>query len=188
MVSAQDALEKLKEGNKRFVNDKSEHPRGDSKRRQELKDGQHPFAVVLCCADSRVSPELIFDQGIGDIFKIEVAGNVLDNAVLGSLLYPVAHLDTKLILVMGHQSCGAVGAAVKGAKDDSYIDFFIDTIRPAVEEAKKLEGDVVNNAVKANAMQVTERLENDPAFKEVEGLQILPAFYSLESGEVEILE
>ena len=188
MVSAQEALDKLMEGTKRFTSDQDQHPRNDSSRRQELKEAQHPFAVVLCCADSRVSPELIFDQGLGDIFEVEVAGNVLDKAVLGSLEYPVAHLETKLILVMGHKSCGAVGAAVKGEKDGSHIDYFVDAIAPAVAQAKEMEGDLGDNALRANAKQVAERLKNDSAFKDVEGLQIVPAYYNIESGEVSLLQ
>ena len=110
-VSGPEALARLKAGNQRFVASKLQHPRQDGKRRGELATSQHPFAIVLGCADSRTSPEVVFDQGLGDLFVLRVAGNVLNDETLGSIEYAVAHLGTPLILVLGHERCGAVKAA-----------------------------------------------------------------------------
>ena len=110
-VSPADALARLKAGNQRFVAGKLQHPHQDSKRRAELAKGQQPFAIVLGCADSRTSPEVLFDQGLGDLFVVRVAGNVLDDHALASIEYAVEHLGAQLIVVLGHQRCGAVQAA-----------------------------------------------------------------------------
>ena len=120
-LSASDALEKLKEGNQRFIEFKQKHPDEDKKRRQEMLKGQHPFVVILSCSDSRVPPELIFDQGLGDIFEIRNAGNVLDEHVIGSIEYAIMHLGVKLVVIMGHQDCGAVGATLSGISETKYI-------------------------------------------------------------------
>src|SRR6476661_5513416 len=111
-LSADDALAKLMAGNQRYTRHKEQHPDESLARRKELIGGQHPFAIVLGCADSRVSPELLFDQGLGDLFVIRVAGNIADDAILGSIEYAIEHLGAKLILVLGHEKCGAVSAAV----------------------------------------------------------------------------
>jgi carbonic anhydrase len=136
-LSATDALTRLKEGNRRFIDSQATHPRGDGTRRQELVSGQRPFSIILGCADSRVAPELVFDEGLGDLFVIRVAGNIADDVVLGSIEYAVAHLGVNLVVVLGHQSCGAVNAAVenvdvKGPATQTHIDSLIDAIRPAV--------------------------------------------------------
>src|SRR5438105_3479472 len=110
------ALDRLKDGNGRFAADKPAARKTDAKRRAELAAGQHPFAVVLTCADSRVAPELVFDAGLGELFVLRVAGNIADPAVVGSIEYAVEHLHTPLIVVLGHESCGAVAAALDGAK------------------------------------------------------------------------
>src|SRR5439155_1280302 len=111
-VTGAQALERLKAGNTRFAADKSNPKNIGKDRRAVLAKGQHPFAVVLTCADSRVAPELVFDQGLGDLFVLRVAGNIADPFVLGSIEYAVEHLHTPLIVVLGHESCGAVAAAL----------------------------------------------------------------------------
>jgi carbonic anhydrase len=189
-IEAGDALSRLLEGNARYKADRAVHPHGDSIRRQALTAGQAPFAVVLTCADSRVVPELIFDQGLGDLFVIRLAGNIVDRAVRGSIEYAVTHLDTKLVLVLGHQSCGAVTAAVGGQPADCSIDELIEALAPAVREAKGLPGDVVDNAIRVNARQVADGLRTHPdvlgpATKA--GLRVLPAYYRLSDGGVELL-
>src|SRR5262245_40561826 len=113
-LSAEQALARLLAGNARFVAHRERHPDITVRRRRALVSSQHPFAVILGCADSRVSPELLFDEGLGDLFVIRVAGNVVDDVVLGSIEYAVEHLGTKLIVVLGHEKCGAVSAAVAG--------------------------------------------------------------------------
>ena len=112
--SADAALAKLIAGNRRYVQHRQQYPDQSLPHRKELVSGQHPFAVILGCADSRVPPELLFDQGLGDLFVIRVAGNLVDDVVLGSIEYAVEHLGTKLIMVLGHEKCGAVSAAVEG--------------------------------------------------------------------------
>ena len=111
-VSPEAALERLKAGNARFVTDKAEKRVSDAKMRAELAKGQHPFAIILACADSRVPPEFLFDQGLGDLFVVRVAGNVTGEEVLGSIEYAVAHLHVPLVVVLGHEKCGAVKAAL----------------------------------------------------------------------------
>ena len=189
-LQAGDALSRLLEGNARYRSDRAEHPHSDADRRLALTGGQAPFAVILTCADSRVVPELIFDQGIGDLFVIRLAGNIVDGAVRGSIEYAVAHLHTNLVVVLGHQSCGAVTAAVAGQPTDCSIDELIDALAPAVREAEGLPGDVVDNAIRANARQVADGLRSHPDVLEPatrRGLRVLPAYYRLTDGGVELL-
>ena len=189
-IDASEALARLMEGNSRYKADRLEHPHADAARREALTGGQAPFAVVLACADSRVVPELIFDQGLGDLFVIRLAGNIVDDGVRGSIEYAVAHLGVKLVLVLGHQSCGAVTAAVAGQPTACSIDALIEAIAPAVEEAKGLPGEVVDNAIRCNARQVADALRAHPdvlgpATKA--GLRVLPAYYRLDDGAVELI-
>ena len=189
-VSAPDALARLQAGNARYVADRLQRPNADSTRRLQLAGGQKPFSVVLACADSRVVPELIFDAGLGDLFVIRVAGNILDTAVLGSIEYAIGHLDTKLVLVVGHQSCGAVAAAVAGDPTDDHIDELIEAIAPAVEIARAMDGDLLVNAVEANARMVADNLRTSQpvmARHVAEDVQVLAALYSLDTGRVTML-
>ena len=129
-LSADQAMKKLAKGNERFVKLKSKHP-GESKNRRKLMlKGQHPFVVILSCSDSRVPPELIFDQGLGDIFEIRNAGNVLNEHVIGSIEYAVMHCGVKLIVIMGHQDCGAIAATLSGVSETKYIKALEDSIQP----------------------------------------------------------
>ncbi len=116
-MSAEQALKLLLEGNQRFVAGKLEHPNQTPERRTEVAKGQHPFASVLACSDSRTPPEIIFDRGLGDIFTVRVAGNVADKVVIESLDYSVKHLGVRVVMVLGHRRCGAVIAAVEGHED-----------------------------------------------------------------------
>ena len=127
-ISARKALKKLIEGNERFINSKLQHPDADLQTRKEALKGQHPFAVILSCSDSRVPLEIIFDQGIGDIFEIKNAGNVLDEHVIGSIEYAVMHCGVKLVLIMGHQDCGAIAATLSGVSETKYIQSLEDSI------------------------------------------------------------
>src|SRR4051795_13565486 len=127
-LPADRALARLLEGNGRYARHKEQHPDETLARRKELETGQHPFAVILSCADSRVPPELVFDQGLGDLFVIRVAGNIADDDVLGSIEYAVEHLHTKLILVLGHEKCGAVSAAVEGNHDPGHLESLLSAI------------------------------------------------------------
>lgn len=189
-LSASDALEKLKEGNQRFIEFKQKHPDEDKKRRQEMLKGQHPFVVILSCSDSRVPPELIFDQGLGDIFEIRNAGNVLDEHVIGSIEYAVMHCGVKLIVIMGHQDCGAIAATLSGVSETKYIKSLEDSILPAVEDCKE-KGLEINsdNVVKAHVMQdIEELLSQDTElvkYMKKNNVEILPAYYHLDTGVVD---
>lgn len=191
-VPADQALVKLRQGNQRYAGNKEEHPDETLGRRRELQAGQHPFAVILGCADSRVPPELIFDQGLGDLFVIRVAGNIAADDDLGSIQYAVEHLHTKLIVVLGHEKCGAVTAAVEGANEPGPLKTVISAIEPSVQEAKNLRGDKIHNCVLANARRIARRIrESEPALKELiqkEGVKVVAADYALDSGVVTFLD
>jgi len=193
-VGADEALSRLLNGDKRFVAGKSEEPTGAAlvERRHALAKDQKPFAVILGCSDSRVPPELIFDVTLGDIFVVRTAGEVVDAIVLGSLEYAIEHLGTKLIVVLGHERCGAVTAAVSGATDTGDIPDVLKAISPAVEETKRQSGDAIENAVRANARDIARRLKSSgpiiaPRVQSGE-VKIVAAYYSLDTGQVELLK
>ena len=192
ILTGKEALQRLLEGNRRYVGSRQTHPDQEPDRRLALRAGQHPFAVILGCADSRVPPEVIFDQGLGDLFVIRVAGNVLDDMILGSMEYAEIHLNTPLIMVLGHSRCGAVEATVEGGQMEGHISSLTSAIQPAVDRAKEQSGDLVENAVKVNAKMVAENLKTSGAhFTELASagrLLIVAAYYDLETGVVEILE
>lgn len=191
-LSAQEALKKLTDGNQRFVKSHQKHPDSSKKRRHEMLKGQHPFVVILSCSDSRVPPEIIFDQGLGDIFEIRNAGNVLDEHVIGSIEYAVMHCGVKLIVIMGHQDCGAIAATLSGKSETKYIKSLEDSIQPAVENCKK-DGLEVNsdNVVKAHVMQDIEELMTQDTdlvkYMKENDVLIIPAYYHLDSGKVDFL-
>ena len=193
-MAADEALKRLVEGNKRFVGGKPRHPNQGARRRGEVARGQHPFAVVLGCADSRVPPEVVFDQGLGDLFVVRVAGNIADDAVVGSLEYAVEHLGARLIMVLGHAKCGAVAAAVEAAGKPGalpgHVGSLVNPILPAVQEARGQPGDLLDNAVRANVERVVRRLQSsEPVLAEmVKGGKgkIVGARYDLGTGEVQI--
>ena len=187
-MTAQEALSLLKEGNQRYQTGNYSHPNTDVARRDSQTGGQSPFAIILSCADSRVAPELLFDRGIGDIFVIRVAGNVIDDHAIGSIEYAAAHLGTKLIVVLGHESCGAVGASLSGEDPGAHIGSITSKIQPAVARAKEMDGDLLTNSVKENARMVSDALRNaDPILSNTEGLEVVPAYYRLSDGAVEFL-
>ena len=193
-VGADEALSRLLNGDKRFVAGKSEEPTGAAlvERRHALAKDQKPFAVILGCSDSRVPPELIFDVTLGDIFVVRTAGEVVDAIVLGSLEYAIEHLGTKLIVVLGHERCGAVTAAVSGATDTGDIPDVLKAISKAVEETKGQSGDAIENAVRANARDIARRLKSSgpiiaPRVQSGE-VKIVAAYYSLDTGQVELLK
>lgn len=186
------ALERLLQGNQRFVASQATHPNQTTERRQSLVQGQAPMAIVLTCSDSRVAPELFLDQGLGDLFVIRNAGNILDDHVIGSMEYAVEHLHVGLIMVIGHEKCGAVAAAVGGGEIPGHIHSVTDCLAPAVEAAKSQPGDKVDNTVRANAKQVAQILTHvEPFLKaaQAEGkLKIVAARYELGSGQIELLK
>jgi carbonic anhydrase len=190
-----EALQKLMNANKLYVAGKSRHPHQTLERRVEVAKGQNPFAVILGCSDSRVPPEILFDQGLGDLFIIRVAGNVVDNAVQGSIEYAVEELGAPLIMVLGHEKCGAVKAAVdvveKGGQLPGKIETIVNTIKPAVERVKGKPGNLLENAINANVLMVVDKLKaSEPViakFVEESKLKVVGAHYELNSGAVKIV-
>lgn len=197
-VTAEQALQKLMDGNARFVSGDVEHPNQSAERRDEVIAGQHPFAIVVGCSDSRIPPEIIFDQGIGDIFVIRTAGEVMDNATIASIEYAAEHLSVPLVVVLGHDSCGAVKATVEGGEAPGHLGCLVEAIQPAVDEAAEgsinetSEDDLLDACIDANVVNIVDQLEtSEPLLSELveEGeLTIVGARYHLDSGEVEILE
>jgi carbonic anhydrase len=193
-VPADEALGRLLNGDNRFVAGKSEEPHGAAlvERRHALAKDQKPFAVIVSCSDSRVPPELVFDVSLGDIFVVRTAGEVVNDVVVGSVEYALEHLGTRLIVVLGHQRCGAVSAAVSGAKETGDIPIVLKAVLPAVEETKGQSGDHIDNAVRANARNIAKRLQSigpiiTPRVQSGE-VKIVAAYYSLDTGQVELLK
>ncbi len=190
-TEADAAKHKLAEGNKRFVSCQMIHPNNSSQTRSELANGQHPFAVIISCSDSRVPPEMVFDQGLGDLFVIRTAGEVVDDIALASIEYAVEHLGVKLVIVMGHQKCGAVDAAVKGGKLPPHLNKLIAAINPSVAKAKKQKGDLLHNAIHENVNRIVMQLNTSkPVLEEFvheHKLNIIGAYYNLDSGVVDFL-
>ena len=180
--NSSEALNLLREGNKRFVSDNSELVNINAERREQLKNGQHPYATIVSCSDSRVSPSLIFNAGLGEIFDVRLAGNVVDPDALGSIEYAVDHLHTPLIVVLGHQNCGAVTAAydtvVKGTPAVGNMAAFIDQIKPSVNPKGS-----INDAINNNVDRVVKQIKEDPIIKnEIAAgkVEVLGAYYSFD--------
>jgi carbonic anhydrase len=192
-VSADEALKRLMQGNARFVSGHMTYAAYAhvAETRGAVAKGQRPFAVIIGCSDSRVGPEIVFDQGLGDIFVVRTAGEVVDTVALGSIEYAVEHLGSPLIVVLGHERCGAVSAAVAGAKEPGHIAAVLEAIEPAVEQTKGKPGDPVENAVRAQAIDVAKQLQDaEPILAErVQSgkLKIVAARYDLDTGKVELL-
>jgi carbonic anhydrase len=194
-VTPDQALHDLIAGNQRFLTGNRTSPRGRPEEFRALAHGQFPEAVVVCCADSRVAPEILFDVGVGDIFVVRVAGNVIEGAgatVKGSIEYAVAELNVPLILVLGHSGCGAVKSAIQHIdKSDSLpgaINSLVELIKPAVEMSKGLPGDSLENAIRQNVHTGVEKLQRlepivGPRVKEGK-LDIVGGVYDLSTGSV----
>ena len=187
-LSWEAALTRLKDGNTRFVSDKLDGQLQDSSRRGQLTSGQAPYAIILSCADSRVVPELAFDNGLGEIFVIRVAGNVANTSSVASIEYAVAHLGVNLIVVLGHESCGAVTAAIAGGDNGHNLNMLLAHVQPAISASES--GATVNSVVKKNAQLTAGELINrsDIIANAAKGkLKIMSAYYNLGSGAVDFL-
>lgn len=186
--TAASVLAELEKGNARHAAHHYTHPHQSAARLRELARDQHPHAVVLSCSDSRVPPEIVFDQGLGDLFTVRVAGNIAGDAEIASIEYSVEHLHTPLVIVMGHQSCGAVAAAIQGGEAPGQIPKLVAAIQPSVDKARTLSGDLSANAVRLNVERVVGELRaSHPVLAEhvAHGsLRIVGAVYSLETGKV----
>ena len=192
-VAPTEAISKLKEGNGRYTGGNLQHPGQTAERRTELANTQHPFATIVSCSDSRVPPEIVFDQGLGDLFIVRVAGNVINDEGLGSIEYSVDHLGTRLILVLGHQSCGAVKAAretiaAKG-KAPGHIESLVAAIKPAVAATAK---DDLDTTVKANVRNVVQALRSSTPILKAKvdsgDIRVIGGYYSLDTGAVTFLD
>jgi carbonic anhydrase len=190
-VSADQALQRLLKGNERFRTGRPARPNQTARRRGDLTTGQQPFAAILSCSDSRVPPEVVFDQGLGDLFVVRVAGNVADDPEIGSLEYAAAVLGTPLLLVLGHEQCGAVEAALKGDPGPGHVGTLTRAILPAVEKIQRAPGDLLDNAGRANVARVVDQLRAMPPILSdaVQGgrLKVLGGYYQLGSGAVQLI-
>jgi carbonic anhydrase len=220
MIPPADALSRLKEGNGRFISGNMQHPHESNderayiaknsyenpggislgmtsdqaaKRRTELTKNQHPFAIILSCSDSRVPPEIVFDEGLGDLFIVRVAGNVLNDEGLGSIEYGVDVLGARLIVVLGHQSCGAVDAAMKtvaaNGKAPGHIQSLVAAIKPVVVATPKAD---LETTIKANVKHVADALRSStPILKgrvDSGDVQVIGGYYTLDTGAVTFLD
>ncbi len=184
-----DILKRLQEGNQRFVEDKLDGKLQDKERKVKLVEGQNPYAILLSCADSRVVPELTFDVGLGEIFTVRVAGNIANTSSIASIEYAVANIGCQVIIVLGHQNCGAVTAAVKGGDYGHNLNMLLAHINPAIVSVGK--DAPINDVVKKNAFitgidLVTRSKIIREAVEEAK-VQIIPAYYNLDSGKVDFL-
>src|SRR6266436_3516616 len=192
-VAPAEAISKLKEGNGRYTGGNLQHPGQTAERRAELAKSQYPFATILSCSDSRVPPEIVFDQGLGDLFVVRVAGNVIDDHGLGSIEYSVDHLGVRLIVVLGHQSCGAVQAAretiAAKSKAPGHIQSLVTAIQPAVEATAK--GDL-EATIKANVNDVVRALRSSTPILKAKAdsgdVRVIGGYYSLDTGSVSFLD
>ncbi|BAY30600.1 carbonic anhydrase [Nostoc carneum NIES-2107] len=189
-LSPDEALQKLLEGNQRFIEHQPQYPDQSAARLQEVAQAQHPFATILTCADSRVPVEILFDQGVGDIFDIRIAGNIATPEARGSIEYAVTLLGSPLLMVLGHERCGAVTAAVHNEVLLGDISTFVKAIKPAVARVKNQPGDPVENAVVANVQYQIERLKRSRLLTESlqsGKLKIVGGRYDLDTGKVSII-
>ena len=195
--TTREALDRLKAGNRRFVEGQTRHAHQGADWRKMLASDQHPFATVIGCSDSRVPPELVFDQGFGDLFIIRVAGNIIDEDVLGSLQYAVYHLRTSLVVVMGHEGCGAVAATLDSldgkAREPKFIESLVHHIQPGLAGLDPdLRGEERRNAaVEANVRWSVRQLARLPEARraiEERHYMLVGAVYELKTGRVRLLE
>lgn len=185
-VSADNALAKLKEGNLRFATTEVSQSKPTAARRAETAQAQHPFAIIVACADSRSAPELVFDQNLGDLFVIRTAGNLVDDHALGSIEYAVAHAGARLIVVLGHTRCGAVTAALESDHAPGHIQSLVRDIQPAVKAVKGKPGDALAAAITENARQVAAQIKAKAALGDLaKEVRIVFAIYDLDTGKIE---
>jgi carbonic anhydrase len=203
MLNALDALNRLRDGNRRFSSNQANGDAlGSASRRAALVDGQEPFAIILGCSDSRVPAELVFDQGFGDLFVIRVAGNIVAPSQVGSVEFAASRFGTRLVVVMGHTQCGAVTATLdelqgRGSKQSRNLQSIVDRVRPSVETvlAAHRGGDsdtLLHAAVRANVRASADHLRHGSELLErlihTDGLLVVGAEYSLETGRVDFFD
>jgi len=189
-ITPDKALQELLDGNQRFVQRKRRNPNQTYSRLVEVAKGQKPFASILGCADSRVPSEIVFDQGLGDLFVCRIAGNIATTQQIGSLEFGSLVVGSKIIMVMGHERCGAVDAAIKGAQVPGQIGSLLEAIKPSVESSKGKPGDKLENACKANITAQVEKLKSSPVLSKLideEKLTIVGGYYDLDTGKISVV-
>lgn len=199
-LSAAEARERLVNGNNRFVAGRLTNPNQAPERRQEVAGGQAPFSTILACADSRVGPEILFDQGLGDLFVVRSAGNFADIYSVASIEYSVAALEVPLIVVLGHEYCGAVGAACDAHESGMQVDEaendplteLVEALLPSAQAAAEESGDFLDNAVRINArLAAADLLEKSEIIREAVDsgrVEVVPAYVDLNTGKVRFIE
>ncbi len=189
--AATSPLAVLLAGNRRFVHGRPTHVQQAYDQRPALVQGQHPIAIIVCCSDSRVPPELVFDQGLGRLFVVRLAGEVVDANALGSIEYATEHLHTHLIVVLGHDQCGAVQAAIAAGQVPGHIESIVRAIQPAVAEARTQPGNLLDNAINDNILHVVSQIKSSRPILahlvDTGQLQVVGARYNLASGRVVLL-
>lgn len=185
-VKPDEALSRLKAGNERFAKSKDSAAKPLEARRKETAQKQYPFAIVVGCADSRTAPEIILDQNIGDLFVVRTAGNLVDDYALGSIEYAVEHLGARLIVVLGHERCGAVTAALAGDSAPGHVNSLVRDLQPAVAASKGKEGDPLANAIHENDALVAEKIRQQAQLGELASqVKVVEGYYDLDTGKVE---
>lgn len=189
------AFERLVQGNQRFVDARMQHPDQSPEHRLRVSQAQHPFAAILTCSDSRVPPEVLFDQGLGDLFVIRVAGNIADVSEMGSVEYAVAHLGAPLVVVIGHERCGAVEATLDSIQNHTTphgsVAALVDAIAPAVPVARQRSGDLLDNTIRVNAEMSRDAITKSPELTDPlkrGQLKVLAAYYDLDDGRVSVID
>jgi carbonic anhydrase len=185
-VPPEEALNRLKVGNERFVTNKDSASKPVAARRAETAQGQNPFAIIVACSDSRTGPETVFDQNLGNLFVIRTAGNLVDDYGLGSIEYAVEHLGTRLIVVLGHERCGAVTAALASASAPGHINSLVRDIQPSVVATKDKEGDKLANAIHENDAAVAAKIRKEAQLGDLASqVRVVEGYYDLDTGKVE---
>ncbi|RCJ39533.1 carbonate dehydratase [Nostoc punctiforme NIES-2108] len=190
-ITPDKALQELLDGNERFAKRKRRNPDQSYSRLVEVAKGQKPFASILGCADSRVPSEIVFDQGLGDLFVCRIAGNIATTQQIGSLEFGSLVLGTKVIMVVGHERCGAVQAAMKGDPVPGQIGSLLEAIKPSVESSKDQSGDKLENACKANILAQIRKLKSSSVLSELikaEKLKIVGGYYDLDTGKISLVD
>lgn len=190
-IAGAEALRRLLVGNLRYVNNRATDANEGAQRRSEVAQIQDPFAIIFGCVDSRVPPEIVFDCGLGDLFVVRTAGQVIDQAVLSSIEFGVLELGIPLIMVLGHERCGAVKAAIEtleaNTNEAAQFSWLIKHIRPAIHKAKEMRGDLLDNAIRTNIQLTVQALRDAPVLAPVRDkgqLRIVGAYYDLDTGRV----
>lgn len=187
------SIDELLMGNENFQKDVRKNQNFEHQREEQAK-GQKPNYIIVTCSDSRVAPELLFDSGLGELFVVRTAGNVVDSVCLGSIEYAAEHLHSQYVIVLGHTSCGAVTAAMQGETESAYINSIIKYIAPAVKTAKNKKGTkdkMLMNAIEENVYNQVKNIRKSPIIKELEKeghITIVSAIYDIASGEVKVLK